>query len=64
MENQEGCEKGKCCSSCCGAKALMAVVLLLIGGIGGYVLGRCGVIGKMICRGPAALSTPANPSGK
>lgn len=41
MENTE--TKEGCCSKgkCCGAKALIAVALLAVGGIGGYLCGRC-----------------------
>lgn len=41
MENQEGGKEGCCAKGkCCGAKALVAVALLGIGGIGGYFCGR------------------------
>jgi hypothetical protein len=42
MANEQGSEKGGCCGSgcrCCGAKAVKALVLLLIGGIVGYLIG-------------------------
>lgn len=45
MENQEtkADEKGGCCdkSKCCGGKALAALALLLVGGLGGFAAGRC-----------------------
>lgn len=44
MESQETKETGKegCCSKgkCCGGKALAAIALLAIGGLGGYFCGR------------------------
>ena len=68
MENdakQEG-EKGGCCSGgakrCCGCKCVKALVLLLVGGLLGYVLGghcaykkACPMTGMM----SAPVSTPA-----
>ncbi len=35
-EGEKCCSKGKCC----GGKALLAVALLALGGIGGYFCGR------------------------
>jgi hypothetical protein len=52
MENQEGKEgEAGCCAKtkCCG-KALAALALLAVGGLGGYLAGRC-------C--PARTSAPA-----
>lgn len=50
----EADEKG-CCSGakkCCGGKALAAIALLAIGGIGGYAAGKC-------CASRAAAAAPA-----
>jgi hypothetical protein len=48
MEENKGAEgKEGCCSQhkCCGCKALAAALLLLVGGIGGYAIGRhCGKV--------------------
>jgi hypothetical protein len=60
QENKEG-EKGGCCSKgkCCGGKALGAVALLVVGGLGGYFAGRhCGVSQN------TAVSTPAQNQAK
>lgn len=42
MENTETKDGEKCCSKakCCGGKALIAIALLGLGGIGGYLCGR------------------------
>jgi hypothetical protein len=59
MENKEG-ETG-CCSKakCCGGKALAAIGLLAIGGLGGYLCGhRCGL--KQASA--PAVSAPASPT--
>ncbi len=53
-DQKEGTES--CCSKkkCCGCKALAAVALLLLGGVGGYLAGRhCAVCA------PQAVSAPA-----
>lgn len=60
MKNQEGEEEGGgCCGKgkCCGGKALAALALLLLGGIGGYFAGRCGT--TMCLISPASVLTPA-----
>lgn len=42
MENKQEAGKGGCCdkAKCCGGKALAALALLAIGGLGGYFCGR------------------------
>jgi hypothetical protein len=62
MDNQEakGDEKGGCCSKaskCCGGKTLAALALLLVGGLGGFAVGRC----AKSCDVPSAapVQTPA-----
>lgn len=60
MENQE--KDGKACcdkSKCCGGKALAAVALLAVGGIGGYLASRCC---KNKTDAPAAAAAPAQPA--
>lgn len=53
-------EKG-CCGTgkkCCGGKALAALALLLVGGVGGYLAGRhC-----KSCAVPPAAEAPAQPA--
>lgn len=56
MENKEE-GKGACCdkAKCCGGKALAAIGLLAIGGLGGYFCGRqCPVKNA-----PSAVEAPA-----
>ncbi|MBI3550990.1 MAG: hypothetical protein HY077_00605 [Elusimicrobia bacterium] len=57
MENQDKKDEGQgCCTKgkCCGGKALAAVALLAVGGLGGYFCGRhCGAKDQ-----PAAVSAP------
>ena len=56
METQETKEGGKCCSkaACCGGKALAAVALLAVGGLGGYFCGRtCSVKDAPAASAPA-----------
>ena len=66
MTNKEDSEKGGCCSSgcgCCGGRAVKALILLLVGGIIGYLIGgHCAYMHKGAC--PTAMSTPANPPQK
>lgn len=63
--SQEGCSKGSCCACHCGMKVVLGLLLLLIGGIGGYWFGRCGAQRSMVCpvsmgqNAPAATSPPA-----
>lgn len=50
--------KGKCC--CCGGKALAAIVLLAVGGVGGYLCGRhCAAKTDAAPAAAAPASTPA-----
>lgn len=59
MENQEKKDEGaSCCgkSKCCGGKALAAVGLIALGGIGGYFAGKCRA---SKCAVPAAVEAPA-----
>ena len=61
MENQEGkeaekgcCKKGSCC---CGGKALAALALVLVGGLGGYCVAKhCASTSSV-----PAVSAPAKP---
>lgn len=58
-------DKDGCCakSKCCG-KALAAIGLLAIGGLGGYLAGkRCGA-GRMCATEHAAPAAPAAPAAK
>ena len=67
MENQEvKQEEGKSCGckhgGCCGAKALLVVLLFLVGGIIGYLMGqRCGCHQKMMCHPPMGMEMGAAP---
>jgi hypothetical protein len=53
MEENKGAsdaKEGGCCSThkCCGCKAIAAALLLLVGGIGGFAIGRhCGRVCSM-----------------
>lgn len=62
METQEGKDGGKeCCAKakCCGGKALAAIALLAVGGLGGYFCGRkCAVKEGP----PAASASVENPA--
>jgi hypothetical protein len=62
QENKEG-EKGGCCTKgkCCGGKALGAVALLVVGGIGGYFAGRHCTACAMTS-GPAISAPAQNPA--
>ncbi len=55
MEQGQATEKEGCCTKgkCCGVKALAAVALLAIGGVGGFLCGRGCPTG-----GGAAISAP------
>lgn len=57
MENKQEEEKGGCCdkAKCCGGKALAAIALLAIGGLGGYFCGRQCALKSA----PAAVEAPA-----
>jgi hypothetical protein len=62
-------ESGKSCScgggcGCCGGKAIKALVLLLVGGILGYLVGaHCA--GRSMCpMSGMTMSAPANPPAK
>ena len=71
-QKSEGTEKGSCCESsgscgcisrgCCGGKAALVLVLLLIGGLIGFAIGHCHS-GRMACRydmgGPMGTMQPA-----
>ena len=61
MEKQKEGETGKeCCSkkACCGTKALIAIGLLAVGGIGGYLCGKNCHKGCAVKDAPA-VSAPA-----
>ena len=63
MENQESKpEEKKCCGihcSCCVCKAIKAVVLLLLGGVIGFFIGRCGSRMCPVSGGPAPMVNTA-----
>jgi hypothetical protein len=58
-DSEECCSSGGCGSGCggCGAKMVMAIVLLLVGGIIGYLMGvHCGMHRMgMGCPMPSAM---------
>lgn len=59
MDTQENKDGKECCTKgkCCGCKALAAIALLAVGGIGGYLCGRhCGATQ---CTTPPAVQAPA-----
>lgn len=59
MENEKDGQDGKsCCAKgkCCGGKALVAVALLAVGGLGGYFAGKCCALKHSA---PAAVEQPA-----
>ena len=65
MENEEKKEEGKSCcacpcgkTNCCCKKAIGAILLLVVGGIGGYFAGRHCTMCAMKTA-PAAVSAPA-----
>jgi hypothetical protein len=46
-ENKPRCSGGPGCGSrCCGSKALMVLILVLLGGIIGYLMGSHGSYGR------------------
>jgi hypothetical protein len=54
------CSSGHGCGGCggCGCRAILAVLLLLVGGLIGYVMGtHCGMHRYMSC--PMGMSIPA-----
>ena len=55
-ESKDGCGI-RCCCCCC--KTIKAVVVLLVGGVLGFLLGRCCGKHDMMCAAPAAASAPA-----
>jgi len=63
-------EEGKCSSSagcrCCGCKAIIALVLLLVGAVVGYLVGGHCAYKKGMCpvMGMTEMSAPATPSHK
>jgi len=66
MEKEKDAESGKeesCskCGSCCGGKFVLAMTLLLLGGLIGYALGHCGrrFHRTAVCIVP--VSAPATP---
>jgi hypothetical protein len=64
-KKEECCEAsgGGCGKGCCAGKAAFALVLLLIGGLIGYALGRGGLCHKMMpC--PMAMGAPGAPVTK
>jgi hypothetical protein len=62
-------EKGSCCESsagkcgCCPGKAALAIVLLLVGGLIGFAIGRGGLCHKMMPPCPM-MGAPAGVPGK
>ena len=66
-KKEECCDSkgGSCCGkSCCAGKAAFALVLLLIGGLIGYALGRCGMCHKMMPPCPMSMGAPMGVPGK
>lgn len=66
---QDGDKSGKsCCSSgcgCCGGKALKALILLLVGGVLGYLVGGHCAYRKGMCPiSNTMMTAPANPPQK
>ena len=60
------CECGCSGKSCCSGKAIVALILLLVGGVLGYVLGNCHSMkhgymmkGMMNCPMGAPMTPPA-----
>ena len=50
-EKKEECKKSCCGSSCCCAKLFLAFLLLLIGGIMGYLVGKSSMNGCKYWKG-------------
>jgi hypothetical protein len=71
---EENAKKEECCDSkgggcgcgkgCCAGKAAFALVLLLIGGLIGYALGRGGLCHKMMPPCPISMGAPMGAPGK
>jgi hypothetical protein len=60
MAEKEDSEKGSCCSGggkCCGCKCVKALVMLLIGGVIGYLLGGHCAYRKGACPMTGMMST-------
>ena len=56
------CAKGACGMKCgcCACKAVKAVVLLLIGGVIGFLIGRCCGHSRMCAMAQPVVSAPAD----
>jgi len=65
-DNEMKQSEGSCCGSksggrCCG-KYIVALVLLLVGGLIGYMCGKCCSAGKGAMCPVAGMSAPATPA--
>ena len=58
-----GCDKGGC-KGCCAGKAAFALVLLVIGGLIGFAIGRGGLCHKMMPPCPMSMGAPMGAPGK
>ena len=61
MENEEKDGKACCSKKCCGGKGLAVLALLLVGGAGGYIAGRCASKGCAL-KNATAVEAPAQPA--
>ena len=79
MEKEQGSEKEECCSGggcgcgcggggCRGAKAIVALIILLLGGVLGYLLGTVHMCKHMMCKSmmmsSCPMSAPQTPPSK
>ena len=53
-----GCGSGGCGKGCCAGKAAFALILLLIGGLIGFALGRGSFCHKMMASCPMGMGAP------
>ncbi|MFN0118073.1 MAG: hypothetical protein ACKVQC_07280 [Elusimicrobiota bacterium] len=63
---KSGCgSKGGCRKSCCGAKALLVVMLFLLGGVIGYLMGtRCSSSRYADCKKAMMSACPSQETAK
>jgi hypothetical protein len=67
MDKKEESEKEGCCSGhgrCCGGKMIGALILLLLGGVIGYLVGGHCSGYKAGCPYTSMMSAPATPPEK
>jgi hypothetical protein len=66
MDKKEGSEKEGCCSGhgcgCCGGKAIKMLIILLLGGVIGYIAGSRCPYHHGACPMPMTNTQPATPS--